>query len=123
MKKHFSFAFMMLTLVLSFCLSALGQETTGGLEITSRDPNGAVVPNVSITIQSSSSATTGFKRTASTGEDGSVRIVAVPPGQYNITAAATAGFAEKTIQNVQVVLGKATPVIIELGITATGNVE
>jgi hypothetical protein len=123
MKKHFSFAFMLLALVFSLSLTALGQETTGGLEITSRDPNGAVVPNVSVTIAAASTGTTGFKRTATTGEDGFVRIVAVPPGLYNITAAATAGFAEKTIEGVQVVLGKATPVIIDLGITSAENVE
>ena len=82
------------------------------------------MPNVSVTIESSASGTTtGFRRTATTGDDGVVRIVQVPPGSYNITAAATAGFAEKTVPNVQVVLGKATPVILDLGITATGNVE
>ncbi len=123
MKKHFSFAFMLLALVLCFSLSALGQETTGGLEITSRDPNGAAVPNVTVTIVASGTGTAGFSRTATTGEDGFVRVVQVPPGRYDITAAATAGFAAKTIQNVQVVLGKSTPVTIDLGITATGSVE
>lgn len=123
MKKHLSFAFVLLSFVFSFSLSALGQETTGSLEITSRDPNGAAVPNVSVTITSSTSATTGFRRTATTDDDGFVRIVQVPPGTYNVTAAATAGFVEKTAANVQVVLGKATSVNLDLGITATGNVE
>jgi hypothetical protein len=124
MKKHLSSAFMLLTFVCCLALSAFGQETTGGLEITTRDPNGAVVPNVSVTISSSAAGTTsGFKRTATTGEDGFVRVVQVPPGTYNITAAATAGFVEKTVPNVQVVLGKATAVNVDLGITATGTVE
>lgn len=123
MKRHFSFAFILLALVFSFSLSALGQETTGSLEITTRDPNGAAVPNVSVAIVSSSSGTTGFRRTATTADDGFVRVVQVPPGIYSITAAATAGFVEKTATNVQVVLGKATIVNLDLGITATGNVE
>lgn len=123
MKRHFSFALILLSLVFSLSLSGLAQETTGSLEITTRDPNGAVVPNVAVTIASSSTGTTGFRRTATTGDDGFVRIVQVPPGTYNVTAAATAGFVEKTVPGVQVSLGKATPVLIDLGITATGNVE
>src|SRR5215208_7409667 len=113
MKNHLSSAFMLLTLAFCLTLSAFGQETTGSLEITTRDPNGAAVPNVSVTVTSSTTGTTsGFRRTATTGDDGTVRMVQVPPGTYNITAAATAGFVEKTVPGVQVSLGKATPVMI-----------
>ncbi|HUR99583.1 MAG TPA: TonB-dependent receptor [Pyrinomonadaceae bacterium] len=123
MKKHFSFAFMLLIVSCCFTLTAFGQETTGSLEITTRDPNGAAVPNVAVTITSATTGTTGFRRTATTADDGFVRVLQVPPGTYNVSAAATAGFVEKTIPNIQVSLGKATQVIVDLGITATGNVE
>ena len=127
MKKALYSVFIVLTLVMTFAIGAFGQETTGVIEITSRDPNGAVVPNVSITVASADSgaaSTTGFRRTVTTDENGFVRILQVPPGIYNITAAPTAGFAEKVLNGVQVVLGKPTPVNLDLGITAsTTNVE
>jgi hypothetical protein len=126
MKKHFSSVLIMLAIALSFTLSALGQETTGSLEITTRDPNGAVVPNVTITVATSTTAgpvsTAGFKRTVTTDSEGFVKIVQVPPGRYSITAAPVAGFAEKVLGNVQVELGKSTPVNLDLGITTGADV-
>ena len=98
---------------------AFGQETTGDMEITVKDPNGAVVPNVSITVASSNTGVTttaGFKRTVTTDENGFVRIIQVPPGVYIVTAAATSGFAERVIQGVQVTLGRITPVNVDLGV-------
>ena len=41
----------------------------------------------------------------------------VPPGVYEVTAAATAGFAE-TKQTVTVELGKASQLSVQLGVTA-----
>ncbi|MEO8574304.1 MAG: carboxypeptidase-like regulatory domain-containing protein, partial [Pyrinomonadaceae bacterium] len=126
MKKHLSSAFMLLTLACCFTLSAFGQETTGSIEITTRDPNSAIVPNVAVTITSSTtgtSSTSGFRRTVTTDQDGFARVIQIPPGSYNITAAATAGFAEKILPGVQVALGRATPVILDLGITTATNVE
>src|SRR5688500_16675431 len=98
MRKNLHFLFVLLAF--SFCLSisAFGQETTGDIEVTVKDPNGAVVPNVSITVASSStgvSSTAGFKRTVTTNEDGYVRIIQVPPGVYTVTASPVSGFAEK----------------------------
>ncbi len=127
MKKHFSSAFILLAIALSFSLVALGQERGGSLEITARDPNGAAVPNVSITVANSTapgtvSTTAGFKRTVTTDSDGFVKIIQVPPGVYSITAAPTAGFAERVLPSVQVELGKSTPVNLDLGITTSTDV-
>ncbi len=127
MKRGFNSIFILLALVMTFAIGAFGQETTGSIEITSRDPNGAVVPNVAVTVTSATTGATttaGFRRTVTTDKEGFARIIEVPPGNYNITAAATAGFAERTIQNVQVALGRVTPVNLDLGITAsTTNIE
>jgi hypothetical protein len=126
MKRDFSSAFILLILVFTFTLGVFGQETTGSIEITSRDPNGAVVPNVSVTIVSASRASTttaGFRRTVTTDSDGVARVIEVPPGNYDIIAAPTAGFAERTIRNVQVALGRSTPVNMDLGITTVTDVE
>ena len=127
MKKDLNFILILLVVVLTFAVGAFGQETTGSIEMTSRDPNGAVVPNVSVTVQSATTggaAAAGFRRTVVTDNSGFARVIEVPPGQYEIIAAATAGFAERTIRGISVSLGKATVVNLDLGITATStNVE
>ena len=43
------------------------------------DPNGAVVPNASVTAKNEA---TGFERTATTDGEGNYRIILLPPGNY-----------------------------------------
>jgi len=115
----FSSAF---SLILCFFILGKAQETTGSIEVTVKDTTGAVVPNAPITVESSrtsNSNTAGFRRTATAGDDGFQRILQVPPGTYRVTIAATGGFAEKVIENVDVVLGKVSPVNVELGVGST----
>jgi hypothetical protein len=96
--------------------SAFGQETTGRIEGQVRDPNGGLVPNVTITVATSSSAggssTTGtgsgFRRTVTTDAEGFFRLLQVPPGVYTVQSAATAGFGESKYENVTVALGQTT---------------
>jgi hypothetical protein len=126
MRKNIKFITLMLSLV--FCLSAVafGQETTGDIEGTVKDPNGGVVPSVSITVQSLGSDSTGFTRTVSTNEEGFFRVLQVPPGNFTVTAAATGGFGSSTIENVRVELGKTTPVNISVnagGVAATVDIQ
>ncbi|HEX8638504.1 MAG TPA: hypothetical protein VF692_10605, partial [Pyrinomonadaceae bacterium] len=54
-----------LTLSFIFCLSvfAFGQETTGGIEGSVKDPAGAVVPNVTLTITSAQETASGTTTT------------------------------------------------------------
>ena len=120
-KRIFSLLF---CLLLAFGVAS-AQETTGSLEITVKDPNGAVVPNATVTVESSRTArssTTGFRRTVTTDDSGFQRILQVPPGTYQVTVAAT-GFADRTLDNIDVALGKATPVGIDLSITAAATVD
>lgn len=126
MRKKLSFILAITVTLLVLCFNAVAQETTGSIEVTTKDPNGAVVPNVALTVASSetgTTSTTGFRRTATTDENGFVRVIQVPPGTYTITAAATAGFQARTLPNVQVGLGRATPVNLDLGISASTSVE
>ena len=104
--------------ILILCLSILvnGQETTGSIEITVQDTTGAVVPNASVTVAAgTASSTTGFRRTVTTNDEGFQRILQVPPGVYTLTVAAISGFSETKLDNINVVLGKVTPVTFELG--------
>jgi hypothetical protein len=50
-------------------------------------------------------------------------MIQVPPGVYSVTAAATSGFVEKTLTQVQVSLGSTTPVSIEMSTTQTVSVD
>jgi Carboxypeptidase regulatory-like domain len=50
------------------------------------DPNGAVVPNASVTI---SNQLTGYTRTVNTDADGSFRFNDVPPNNYHVVVSAT----------------------------------
>ena len=127
------FAFMA-AFVLSLASLALAQERTGQLEGTVKDPTGAVVPNVSLTIKNSATSatettttgiSTGFERAVTTDDQGFFRMLEVPPGAYVITTAPISGFGESRVENVQVTLGKTTQLTIQLAAgqtSATVNV-
>ncbi|MEZ5346866.1 MAG: carboxypeptidase regulatory-like domain-containing protein [Pyrinomonadaceae bacterium] len=82
MYKNFKIISLFLA-VLCFASAALAQETTGSIEITTKDSTGAVVPGVTVTV-TNATGTSGFKRTVTTGDNGFQRILQVPPGKYNI---------------------------------------
>lgn len=119
MRKKFEFISLVLALVLSLGVSALGQETSGNIEGTVKDATGAVVPNVAVTIKGSQkdSATAsgqGFSRTVTTDASGFFRVLQVPAGTYAVTTEATAGFGAATYENVNIVLGKTTQLHVEV---------
>ena len=129
MIKKFKFISLVLSLVFCSALIAFGQETGGSIEGTVKDTTGAVVPGVEVTITSSGrtqgarqDATTGFVRTVTTGENGFFRVLEIPPGFYTITTSATSGFGIATVNNIEVVLGKSTPIDIALGAAGGTNV-
>ncbi len=112
MKVNFRFASLVLSLMLCFSAVAFGQETTGGIRGIVRDPNDAVVPGVSVTIQSVGS-TAGFNRTLTTDENGFFIVTTIPVGNYSVAVAEVQGFKGITT-NVTVVLGKDTQTDIKL---------
>lgn len=118
MSKKLSYIAFVFALVLSLSAIAFGQETTGSIEGTITDPNGAVVPGVEVTITTSrtgsAAATVGFTRSATTDNNGFFRVQQIPPGFYTVTTSATSGFGVATLNNIEVVLGKSTPVNIKV---------
>lgn len=119
MVKH-AFGILFTAFVLAFMATAtLAQETTGNLEGTVQDPAGAVVPNITITITNSASSgasTTGigagFRRTITSGADGSFRAFQVPPGSYDLITTASSGFGVARYENVLVAIGKTTQITV-----------
>ncbi|MCU1288303.1 MAG: Outer rane receptor for ferrienterochelin and colicin [Acidobacteria bacterium] len=124
MRKNSKFLITVLSLV--FCLSgiAFGQEINGTIEGYVKDPSGAVVPNVTVTIQSTevtenntrTSVATGFTRTLTSSGEGFFRAQQVPPGIYTVTTSATSGFGATTLNNVNVGVGRTTQLDINLTI-------
>lgn len=96
---------------------AFGQETTGSIEGVVKDSAGAAVPSVTLTITSAREAAgaitttgagAGFKRTVTTNEEGSFRVLQVPPGTYDVVTTEASGFGEARYENVTVAIGKTT---------------
>ena len=121
--------FTMFALVLCFSVSAFAQETTGDIEGTVRDPNGAVVPGVVVTVRSVGStggarpdSTAGFTRNITAGSNGFYRMQQIPPGFYTVSTSVTSGFGEATKNNVEVVTGRSTLVDISLAVTGSQNI-
>lgn len=116
------FKLMPLLLFFIFCLGgvSLAQETTGRIEGTIKDPNGSVVPGVSVTVTSSGN-TSGFNATIETSADGYYQFLRVPPGTYTVSTNEAKGFGSKTINNVTVSVDRATLVNLDLAIGG-GNV-
>lgn len=111
MKINPRHAVLTVSLVLCFATAVFGQRTTGDLEGKVTDPNGAVVPNVSITL---TGVTVGFKRTVQSDDQGEFRIQQVPIGTYKITTAPLSGFATSTVESITVTVEKVTVVNISL---------
>ncbi|MCU1290181.1 MAG: Outer rane receptor for ferrienterochelin and colicin [Acidobacteria bacterium] len=122
MSKNFRFITLMLSLVLCLTASAFGQETGGEIQGTIRDPSGAVVPNLTITIRG---VNVGINRTIQTDSEGFFRVRQLPPGTYTVATEAASGFAAQVKEGVQVALGNATTVDFDVnptGIATTVDV-
>ena len=128
MMKKIGFVTRVLSVVLFASALAIGQETTGGIEGTVKDANGAVVPNVTVTISNASqtgTATTttgtgaGFRRTVTTNEEGFFRALQIPPGLYQLVTTPTSGFSEAKYENVSVAIGRNTQLEITVSPGAT----
>ncbi len=103
MNKNFKFISMVLTIVFCFSAIAFGQRTTGNIEGTITDPNGAVVPSATVTARSTGS-TSGFNQTLTTDSNGYFQFPQVPVGTYTITATGS-GF-KTARQEITVVLDR-----------------
>ncbi|HLM62195.1 MAG TPA: TonB-dependent receptor, partial [Pyrinomonadaceae bacterium] len=113
MSKKFKFIPLVLSFIFCFAAIAFGQETSGSIQGTVKDPQGAVVPGVTITVVATGN-TAGFNQTTVSDNEGFFLIPRVPSGTFNITTAPVQGFGAKTIGNLAVNIGQATVITIEL---------
>ena len=98
--------------VLSLGIAAFGQSqsTTGLIQGTVVDPNGAVVTGASINLKN---IDTGFERSLSSNSDGFFSAPLLPLGRYRVAVTAS-GFSGSTLENVQVSVGQTLSLRIEM---------
>ncbi|HEY0320725.1 MAG TPA: TonB-dependent receptor [Pyrinomonadaceae bacterium] len=93
-------------------MSAAAQtSTTGTIEGTVLDINGAAVPGVTVTVTSPNLIT---PQTATTNDEGHYRLLNLPPGRYTVAVAASQGFAEFKQENVEVNLSRTSSLDVKL---------
>jgi hypothetical protein len=113
--KSFLKLFALSPLLLSFALSAgsvLAQTaSTGSIEGTITDQNGAAVPGITVKVTSTNLIS---PQTATTDDSGRYRIPNVPPGRYTVTVEAEKEFGKFERPEVEVSLSRTSPVEIQL---------
>jgi outer membrane receptor protein involved in Fe transport len=118
MKKIFMFVMAMA--LAFFATSAMAQtSTTGSIEGTVTDPNGAAVKGATVTVTSPNLIS---PQTATTKDDGRFQILSLPPGTYKVAIEAQ-GFAKYESGDVAVNLGRTSSADASLQLaTATASV-
>lgn len=92
--------------------SAFSQAQVSAADLTGSvvDPNGAVIPGATVTARNMS---TGITRQTTTGGDGTYRFIALPPGEYEVTAEA-ATFKKVAISPVRLTVGQSAELRINM---------
>ena len=118
MKKFYGFSISLLAILISF-ISVFGQSqsTTGVIQGTVFNPNGALIPSASINVKNQD---TGFERTVTSNSDGFFSVPLLPLGKYRVTTTAN-GFTNSILENVEVNIGQTLNLRIDLKIG--GSVE
>lgn len=116
MKKVFqAFGGLLIAIVLCVPTFAQSQATTGLIQGTVVDPNGAVVQGATVTVKNTG---TGFERSATSNSDGFFSLPLLPLGKYRVTTEA-ANFSKAVVEGLEVNVGQTTNLKIELKVGGT----
>src|SRR6185436_14263351 len=104
-------------LLISLCFAASvvaqTQSTTGTIEGTVLDANGAALPGANVEVKNSD---TNFTKTFTTDEDGRFVALALPPGKYTVTVTKQ-GFATTVVENAELTVGRALSLPVSLKVS------
>src|ERR1051325_11081346 len=107
------FAAFILTLLIVPSIVAQTQSTTGTIQGTVVDANGAVVPGANVEIKN---LETNFTRTLTTDEDGRFVAPLLQPGNYSVTVAKQ-GFATTVLESTMLTVGQALSIPFSLKVS------
>lgn len=96
--------------LLAIAMMAQSQSTTGTVQGTVVDQNGAVVAGAAITVRN---LDTGFERSVTSNSDGFFTAPLLPLGRYRVTSKAS-GFSEQVLENVDVTIGQTLALRFEM---------
>ncbi|HUS08860.1 MAG TPA: carboxypeptidase regulatory-like domain-containing protein [Pyrinomonadaceae bacterium] len=94
---------LLVTLLFAAFTVAQTQITTGTIQGTLLDANGAAIPAANVEVKN---VDTNFVRTTSTDEDGRFVALQLPSGRYNLTVSKT-GFATLVVEKADLTVGQA----------------
>ncbi len=97
--------------------SVNGQVGTAQLKGVVADASGGVIPNAAITLDS---ATQKFTRETITDSNGEYLILAIPPGDFNLTVKAS-GFRAEKRTNISLSSGQASTLSVSLAVATTNE--
>ncbi|HEU4479799.1 MAG TPA: carboxypeptidase regulatory-like domain-containing protein, partial [Pyrinomonadaceae bacterium] len=93
------------------------QSTTGSIEGTVVDANGAALPGASVEVKNTA---TNFTRTLTTDEDGRFVALSLPSGKYTVTVTQQ-GFATNVVENVELTVGRALALPISMKVSSVAG--
>ncbi len=94
---------LLVTLVFAIAVGAQTQITSGTIQGTVLDANGAAVPGAGVEVKN---VETNFSRSLTTDEDGRFVALSLPPGKYTVTVSKQ-GFATLVVENANLTVGQA----------------
>jgi hypothetical protein len=113
MKQTLKFFLLAFSIVLLTAACFAQGSATGDLHVTVKDPTGKVITNASVTV---SDPAKGFERVTTQNADGEYRILALPPGTYNVSISA-GGFARAEYTNQKVTVGQMADLLATLQVS------
>jgi hypothetical protein len=117
--KLYRISFLLLSIILCCSLPAFSQTAVTSLYGTVADPDGAVAPQVDVTIIDTAS---GFTQTRKSNAEGEYSFQQIPPGKYKVTVRAS-GFAQQ-IRQVELLVNQPVKLDVKLTIeSASATVE
>ena len=105
-----------LSACLFFATFALGQTqiTTGAIQGTILDANGAAVPGANVEVKN---LDTNLARTTMSDEDGRFVVLQLPSGKYNVTVSKT-GFATLVVEKADLTVGQAMNLPLQMKVSS-----